>query len=193
MTALWCAERMWISRQSGGASIRRGLAPSSSCSIPAIGSLSPACSKATACWLAGPGGYFAGATILSRAEYKMALRLRLLRSPASLDVGDAEGGIVCRCNRRIDIIADPMHFFHCPSSQGQFIRRHNHIRDAIMDQIGDAIDMRSHEGPHIEVEWESLVLAHVSLTLDPPPSPPRADEAMEVEAIAPRFANGDED
>jgi hypothetical protein len=39
------------------------------------------------------------------------------------------------------IIADPiiMHFFHCPSShQGQFIRRHNHIRDAIMDQINDA-------------------------------------------------------
>ncbi len=62
-----------------------------------------------------------------------------------------------------------------------------------MDQIGDAIDMRSHEGPHIEVEWESLVLAHVSLTPDPPPSPPKADEAMEVEAIAPRFANGDED
>jgi hypothetical protein len=49
---------------------------------------------------------------------------------------------VCRCNRRINIIADPMHFFHCPSSQGQFICRHNHIRDAIMDQIGDAIDMR---------------------------------------------------
>ena len=38
-----------------------------------------------------------------------------------------------------------------------------------------------------------LVLAHVSLTPDPPPSPPRADEAMEVEAVAPRFANGDED
>jgi hypothetical protein len=62
-----------------------------------------------------------------------------------------------------------------------------------MDQIGDAIDMRPHEGPHIEVECEPLVLAHVSLTPDPPPSPPRADEAMEVEAVAPRFANGDED
>ena len=89
------------------------------------------------CWRADPGGYFAGATNLSRAEYKMALRLRLLRSPASLDVGDVEGGIVCRCNRRINIIADPMHFFHCPSSQDQFILRcHNHIRDAIMmDQM----------------------------------------------------------
>jgi len=68
------------------------------------------------CWLAGPGGYFAGATNLSRAEYKMSLRLRLLRSPASLDVGDAEGDIVCRCNRRVSITADPIHFFHCPSS-----------------------------------------------------------------------------
>ena len=57
------------------------------------------------CWLAGPDGYFAGATNLSRAEYKMVLRLRLLRFPASLDIGDAEGGIVCRCNRRINIIA----------------------------------------------------------------------------------------
>jgi hypothetical protein len=52
---------------------------------------------------------------------------------------------------------------------------------------------RPHEGPHIEVELEPLVLAHVSLTPDPPPSPPRADETMEVEAVAPRFANGDED
>ena len=85
--------------------------------------------KSSGCWLAGPGGYFAGATILSRAKYMMALRLRLLRSPASLDVGDAEGGIVCRCNRRVNILEDAMHFFHCPSSQGQFICRHNHIRD----------------------------------------------------------------
>ena len=38
-----------------------------------------------------------------------------------------------------------------------------------------------------------LVLAHVSLTPDPPPSPPRADEAMEVEAVIPRISNGDED
>ena len=53
--------------------------------------------------------------------------------------------------------------------------------------------MRPHEGPHIEVKWAPLVLAHVSLTPDPPLFPPRADEAMEVTAIAPRFANGDEE
>ena len=146
------------------------------------------------CWLAGPGGYFAGATNLSRAEYKMSLRLRLLRSPASLDVGDAEGGIVCRCNRRVNIIADPMHFFHCPSSQGQFICRHNHIRDAIMDQIGDSVDTRPDgEGPHIGVQWEPRVFAHVSPRPDAPPTPSRAAEAMEVEGGAPRFADGDEE
>ena len=41
--------------------------------------------------------------------------------------------------------------------------------------------------------WEPRVLAQVSLTPDPPPYPLRADEAMEVEAVAPSFANGDED
>ena len=63
-----------------------------------------------------------------------------------------------------------------------------------MDQIGDAIDMRPHEGPHIEVEWEPLVLAHVSLTPDPPsyprglmrrwrsrPSPPALRTAIDEE------------
>jgi hypothetical protein len=116
----------------------------------------------------------------------MALRLRLLRSPASLDVGDAEGGIVCRCNRRVNILEDTMHFFHCPSSQGQFICRRNHIRDAIMDQIGDSVDNQpGNEGPHIEVEWEPLMLARAPPMPEPPPSPPRADGAMEVEAVVP--------
>ncbi len=87
--------------------------------------------------MAGPGGFLAGSTNLNPAEYRMALRLRLLRSPASLDVGDAEGGVLCRCNRRVCLTADPMHFFHCPSSQGQYIRRQDHIRVAIIDQIGD--------------------------------------------------------
>jgi hypothetical protein len=88
-----------------------------------------------------------------------------------------------------------MHFFHCPSSQGQFICRHNHIRDAIMDQIGDLVDNQpGNEGPHIEVEWEPLVIARAPPTPDPPPSPPRAEGAMEVEAVvAPRFADGEED
>ena len=62
-----------------------------------------------------------------------------------------------------------------------------------MDQIGDAIDMRPHEGPHIEVEWEPLVCASTCLAhARPTVISPRADEAMEVEAVAPRFANGDQ-
>ena len=108
------------------------------------------------CWLGGPGGYLAGSTNLSRAEYRMALRLRLLRSPASSDVGDAEGGVLCRCNRRVCLLADPMHFFHCTSSQGQYIRRHNHIRDAIMDQLGSALDF--FDDPHdVTCECELLL------------------------------------
>ncbi len=140
-------------------------------------SLSLACSKAIV-----PSAPAVGLRVLAAilqdpptsAVTSMALRLRLLRSPASLDVGDAEGGIVCRCNRRVNILEDAMHFFHCPSSQGQFICRHNHIRDAIMDQIiGDSVDNQpGNEGPHIEVEWEPLVLARAPPTPDPPPSPP---------------------
>ena len=110
----------------------------------------------------------------------MALRLRLLRSPASLDIGDAEGCIMCRCNRRVCLTTDPMHFFHCPSSQGQYIRRHDHIRDAIIiDQIGDAI--RPDKDPQdIEVEREPLVRVRLPPSPDPPPAPP-GEEAMTVE------------
>ena len=65
-----------------------------------------------------------------------------------------------------------------------------------MDQIGDSVDNQpGNEGPHIEVEWEPLVLARAPPTPDPPPSPPRVDGAMEVDetVVAPRFANGEED
>ena len=40
-----------------------------------------------------------------------------------------EGGHTLRCSA----------FFHCRSSQGQFIRRHDHIRDALHDMIGVAV------------------------------------------------------
>ena len=83
------------------------------------------------CWLAGPRGFLAGSSNLNNpAECRMALRLCLLKSPASLDVGDAEAGVLCQCNRRVCLASGSMHFFHCPSSQGQYIRRHDHIRDA---------------------------------------------------------------
>ena len=77
--------------------------------------------------------------LLSWAEYKMSLRIRLLRLPASLDVGDAEGDILCRCNKRVALHSDPLNFIHCRSSQGQFIRRHDHIRDALHDTIAASV------------------------------------------------------
>ena len=92
------------------------------------------------CWLAGPRGFLAGSSNLNNpAECRMALRLCLLKSPASLDVGDAEAGVLCQCNRWVCLASGSMHFFHCPSSQGQYIRRHDHIRDAIIDYISDAL------------------------------------------------------
>ena len=73
-----------------------------------------------------------------------------------------------------------MHFFHCPSSQGQFIRRHNHIRDAISDQLAESV--RQDSCPYdISVELESLVRSCLPAPL-PPPSVD--DDAMEVDPVS---------
>ena len=93
------------------------------------------------CWLAVPGAHLSGTTHLTRPEYTCALRLlRILRSPASC-LGRRrstrmEGCVVwCHCNRRVSLTTDPMHAYTSCSSEGQFIRRHNHICDAIHDQL----------------------------------------------------------
>ena len=70
----------------------------------------------------------------------MSLRIRLLRSLASLDVGDAEGGILVSVQQAGDLHSYPLHFFHCQQGQ-QFIRRHDHIRDTLHDMI-DASSVR---------------------------------------------------
>ena len=141
------------------------------------------------CWLAGPGGYLSGTTHLTRPEYTVALRLRLLRSPASLDVGDAEGCVWCRCNRRISLALDPMHFFHCPSSQGQFIRRHNHICDAIMDQVADSV--RS-DTCLFDIAVESEPLLRLCLPALPSPSSSAvAEGVMEIDTTTAQFADDD--
>ena len=148
------------------------------------------CFPRSGCWLAGPGGYLAGCTNLTRAEYTIALRLRLLRSPASSDVGDAEGGVFCRCNRRVCLADDPMHFFHCPSSQGQYIRRHNHIRDALMDQIAES-DADAHHD--ISVECEPMVRPRLQSPPGHPPEPSAGAVAeMAVERAPTEFADGDD-
>ena len=137
------------------------------------------------CWLAGPGGYLSGTTHLTRPEYTSALRLRLLRSPASLDVGDAEGFVWCRCDRRISLATDPMHFLHCPSNQGQFIRRHNHICDAIYDQLAEST--RTATDRVLALTREPLLARSI-------PAPSTTGEAMEIdptEDTAAQFADGD--
>eukprot|EP01036_Dinobryon_divergens_P061879 gene61879-biopygen31300 len=137
------------------------------------------------CWLAGPGGYLSGTTHLTRPEYTSALRLRLLRSPASLDVGDAEGFVWCRSDRRVSLATDPMHFLHCPSSQGQFIRRHNHICDAIYDQLAEST--RTANDRVLALTREPLLARSI-------PAPSATSEAMEIdptEDAAAQFADGD--
>ena len=134
------------------------------------------------CWLAGPGGFLANSTSLNRAEYKLSLRIRLLRSPASIsDVGDAEGGILCRCNKRVDLLSDPLHFFHCRSSQGQFLRRHDHIRDALLDQIFAAWDDSAYR---FSAEIEPLVRLFTASTVPPRPDPDPAADSATVEPAA---------
>jgi hypothetical protein len=136
------------------------------------------------CWLAGPGGYLSGTTHLTRPEYTSALRLRLLRSPASLDVGDAEGYVLCRCNRRVSLAMDPMHFLHCPSSQGQFIRRHDHICDAIYDQLAESA-RTANDRRVIALTREPLLAGSI-------PATSAAGEAMEIdpaEDTAAQFAD----
>ena len=64
------------------------------------------------------------------------------------------GGILCRCNKRVDLNSDPLHFFHCWGSQGKIIRRHDHIRDAIHDMIGASV---RDDTPY-----------HNSVTIEPP-------------------------
>ena len=122
-----------------------------------------------------------GATNANPAEYRMALRSRLLRSSTSLDVGDAEGAVLwCRCNRRFCLTADPKHFFlHCPSRRPIHPPARPYIWDAIIDQIGYAI--RREDPYDNEVEREPLVRAHLPPPLDSSPAVPR-EENMEVEA-----------
>ena len=86
----------------------------------------------------------------------MSLRIRLLRSPASLDIGDAEGGIPVSVQQAGDLHSYPLHFFHCQQGQ-QFIRRHDHIiRDTLLHDMIDA-SVRDDIPYNISVTIEPLV------------------------------------
>ena len=90
-------------------------------------------------WLAGPGGNFYGRySIRSPREYKMALRMRLLLPPASLDVG-ASGPILCNCGDLIDTMEMPFHCLDCSSSQFFFVHRHNAVQDALIEPFESVV------------------------------------------------------
>jgi hypothetical protein len=84
----------------------------------------------------------------------------------------------------VDLHSDPLHFFHCRSSQGQFIRHHDHIRDVLHDMIGVAV--RDDTPYSIAVTIEPLV--RLISAPGPPvsaPDPPVAEidpAAMDIEA-----------
>ena len=102
-------------------------------------------------------------------ECRMVLRLCLLINPASSDVSDAEDGALCRCNRRVCLTADPMHFFHSFKASASAGTTTN----AIVDHIGPDDE----EPCDIVVQRETLVHLPPSLTNSPPPG----EEAMAVE------------
>jgi hypothetical protein len=102
-----------------------------------------------------------------------------------LDVGDAKRGILCRCNKQVDLSSDPLHFFHCRSSQGQFIRRREHIRDALHDMI--CASVRDDDTPYnISLTIEPLVLLlSIPDSLASAPDPPDKEnnpDAMDIAA-----------
>ena len=94
-------------------------------------------------------------------ECRMVLRLCLLISPASSGVSDAEDGALCRCNRRVCLTADPMHFFHSFKASASAGTTTN----AIVDHIGPDDE----EPCDIVVQRETLVHLPPSPTNSPPP------------------------
>ena len=86
----------------------------------------------------------AAGSIRSPREFKMALRMRLLLPPASLDVG-ASGPILCSCGGDlIDPVAMPFHYcLDCASSQFFFIHRYNAVNDALIDLLESTVSGNS--------------------------------------------------
>lgn len=92
------------------------------------------CFKGSGRWLQGPGGthFYGRLAFRNGNEYRAALRMRLLLSPASSDVGDASGApLLCSCGLRIDPADSPFHCLDCRDSQWHHIQRHNLVRDLL--------------------------------------------------------------
>jgi len=91
------------------------------------------CFKGSGRWLRGPGGphYYGRLAFRSGDEYRAALRMRLLLSPASSDVGDVCAPLLCTCGLRVDPADSPFHCLDCQDSQWHHIQRHNLVRDLL--------------------------------------------------------------
>ena len=95
------------------------------------------CFKGSGRWLQGPGGahFYGRLAFRSSHEYRAALRMRLLLSPASSDVGDASGVVLCSCGQQFDPADQPFHVLDCSDSQWHFIQRHNLVRNLLCEFI----------------------------------------------------------
>ena len=97
--------------------------------------LRASCFKGSGRWLQGPGGthFYGRLAFRNSHEYRTALRMRLLLSPASPDVGDASGVVLCSCGQRFDPADQPFHALDCSDSQWHNIQRHNLVRDLLLE------------------------------------------------------------
>jgi len=95
------------------------------------------CFKGSGRWLQGPGGahFYGRLAFRTSHEYRAALRMRLLLSPASSDVGDASGVVLCSCGQQFDPADQPFHALDCSDSQWHFIQRHNLVRNILCEFI----------------------------------------------------------
>jgi hypothetical protein len=113
--------------------------------------------KGSGRWLSGPGGRFYGKyAFKSNEEYRTALRMRLLLSLASSDVGDSRGAVLCKCGTSIDLKAMPFHALDCDKSQWFHIHRHNAVRDTLEEFLQKhfkAVDCAILREPKVVVNW----------------------------------------
>jgi hypothetical protein len=90
--------------------------------------------KGSGRWMVGVRGQLHGKFAFKDAlEYKTAIRLRLLLSPLSSDLGDMTGTVLCNCGTTVNIKSLPYHALDCNCSQWYFHHRHNAVRDLLED------------------------------------------------------------
>ena len=92
------------------------------------------CYKGSGRSLRGPGSsvFFGRLAFRDGSEYRTMLRMRLLLSPASPDVGGVDGIVTCRCGLRLAPRLHPFHALDCAANQWYKIQRHNLVRDLLL-------------------------------------------------------------